>query len=218
MSSHPEIPVFATDPALHQGQGSSHTTPSGDCTFRRHGSSYLPNMIPGIPTHSQRTHHFPPPYTHRHTHTHTENMSFGFSIGDIIAVSSIALKIYSTIHEAQSEQTALVHELEFFGHLVELIGQRLVCTDLPRSIARSTEQQLVQCQQLLLKLDAITKKYMAGYPGKQRFRMVKWGLWKRDQVMRLLGDLRSLIGLLDFLLCTYTTYVPLVYTLDWRRG
>lgn len=179
-------------------------------------------MIPGIPTHSQRTHHFSSPLqTHAHTQTYTQhahNMSFGFSIGDIIAVSSIALKICSTIREAQSEQTALVQELDFFGHLVELIGQRLACTDLPRSIARSTEQRLVQCHLLLVKLDAITTKYMAGRPSRQRFRTVKWGLWKRDQVARVLEDLRSLIRLLDFLLCTYTTYVPLAYPPDSRSG
>lgn len=131
-------------------------------------------------------------------------MSFGFSIGDIIAVSSIALKLCNTLRDAAAEQSAVAHELDFFAHLVALISQRLASASLPQSIARSSEERLSQCQTLLQKLDAITAKYCVGC---RRLRTMKWGLWKRDQVVRMLEELRGLIGFLDFLLCSYTTYV-----------
>lgn len=134
-------------------------------------------------------------------------MSFGIGIGDIITVSSIAMRICTAIHQATEDQTALLHELEFFSQLVGIIGRRIASSELPQSIERSTEQRLIQCQEILQKLDAITTKYMRPCAALNRYRQIKWGLFKKDQVVKLLHDLRSLISFLDFLLCTYTTYV-----------
>lgn len=137
-------------------------------------------------------------------------MSFGFGVGDIITVSKVAFRVCLAIREAPAEQAAFTLELEFFGQLVGIIGNRISSSDLPQSIAASAGQQVLQCQHLLQKLDGIITKYMATWPvrnGRNQFQRFKWGLYKRDQVARLLGDLRALISFLDFLVITYNTYV-----------
>lgn len=146
-------------------------------------------------------------------------MSFGFGISDIITISRTTLRICLTVRSAPEEQQALALELEFLGQLVGVIGNRIACSELPRSITQSTRQQLLQCQRLLRELDEITTKYMKTCPETKwgnQVRRVKWGLYKKGQVMQLLSDLRCLSSFLDFLLLTYSMYV--VYSFihsDW---
>lgn len=141
-------------------------------------------------------------------------MSFGFGVGDIILVSRAFAKVYITVREAPAEQQSLVLELELLramvGGIANSTGQFQICADntssgSPTPIANCPgNQQLSRCLQLLNNLDEIAAIYMGTCPSERdlnrkkgsRSRRIRWGLYKKNEFVQLLGDLRNLTILL----------------------
>lgn len=132
-------------------------------------------------------------------------MSFGFGVGDIVLVSNGAIKFWTTIHNAPTEQADLAKTLELLRELVQRItgSAGTLAPKLPPATARALEQHLSLCSKHLRNLDDIVAKYMGnsssvgGLESKiQRRRLYLWGMYKRDEFVQSLEELRKLVLLL----------------------
>lgn len=135
-------------------------------------------------------------------------MSFGFSVGDIVLVSNGAIKFWTTINNAPTEQAELVITLEFLRPLVQRIIDCavIVAPKLAPTTARALKQQLSLCSKHLQDLDHIVAKYMGNSPSssdagteskkQNRRRLFMWGTYKRDEFVQSLDQLRKLVHLL----------------------
>lgn len=140
--------------------------------------------------------HSPPPFTFI--------MSFGFSPGDVIFVSTATVRFWRIIRDARAEQAILTGKLHFLRQLVQRIDEcaTILSPTLAPPIAESVQGQLSHCLKLLNSLDQTTMKYMvvssSGLRSKRPnlLRRGRWGMDKRDEFLRSLVELGDLTNLL----------------------
>lgn len=137
-------------------------------------------------------------------------MSFGFGAGDLVLVSHGAIRFWTTVHNARTEQAELAKIHRLLGGFVQritdcghVLGPKLATTSI------TLEQQLSLCVNLLRNLDEIAIKYMGYSPPAsdleiktQRRRLFLWGMYKRDEFVESLEKLRQVV----VLLLTYVTF------------
>lgn len=152
---------------------------------------------------SALTHYFPP-------ESPTRIMSFGVGVGDIVLVSNGAIKFWTTINNAPSEQADLAKALELLRGVVQRITDcgSTLAPKLGPATARVLQQQLSLCSKHLGNLDDIVIKYMghssdaAPDTKRQRRRLFLWGMYKRDEFVQSLEELRKVV----VLLLSYVTF------------
>lgn len=133
-------------------------------------------------------------------------MSFGFSPGDVIFVSTATVRFWRIIRDARAEQTNLAGKLDFLRRLVQRIDEcvAVLSPTLASPIAESVKGQLSGCLELLNSLDETVMKYMivspsSSGPGSKRLNLLRrgrWGIDKRDEFVESLVELRNLTELL----------------------
>lgn len=135
----------------------------------------------------------------------TRIMSFGFGFSDIVLVSNGAIKFWTTIHNAPTEQAELAKTHRLLQEVVQRITDygSVLAPKLSPTTAIALEQQLSLCAKHLHSLEQIATKYMGhsltapGLQSKsQRHRLARWGLYKRDEFVQSLEDLRKVVVLL----------------------
>ncbi|KAL0630921.1 hypothetical protein Q9L58_010224 [Maublancomyces gigas] len=132
-------------------------------------------------------------------------MSFGFGFSDIVLVSNGAIKFWTTIHNAPTEQAELAKTHRLLQEVVQRITDygSVLAPKLSPTTAIALEQQLSLCAKHLHSLEQIATKYMGhsltapGLQSKsQRHRLARWGLYKRDEFVQSLEELRKVVVLL----------------------
>lgn len=86
-------------------------------------------------------------------------MSFGYSIGDFIAIGELALRVYREYREAPAQFTAISTELAS----LHLVLKDVDSTVRERDLSPEKEADLIQicngCRSVLADLDALLQKY-----------------------------------------------------------
>lgn len=135
----------------------------------------------------------------------TFTMSFGFSPGDVIFVSTATVTFWRFIRDARAEDKLhFLGKLHFLRQLVQRIDEcaTILSPTLAPLIAESVQGQLSHCLKLLNSLDETAMKYMvvssSGLRSKRPnlLRRGRWGMDKRDEFLRSLVELEDLTNLL----------------------
>lgn len=131
-------------------------------------------------------------------------MSFGFGISDILLLSRSLAKMYTTIHNAPTDQQTVQLDLETLRELVSCLAKQHATAPLTQSTAAD---QVLRCFKLLQDLHEIVNVYIGRGSIAQtrlqrsagRLRVLRWGLYKRTEFMKILEDLRGRVALLSAL-------------------
>jgi len=120
-------------------------------------------------------------------------MSFGFSIGDFIAVGKLAINTYALLQDStgsSADYQSLKLMRKSFGETVASVETELQSANsnpLPKSLVNAAKIHLSECSQLLQNFDEIAKKYDAclsprgsGRKAIDTWRKLKWGGVKDD--------------------------------------
>jgi hypothetical protein len=141
----------------------------------------------------------------------TDTMSFGLSVGDFIAIGSLALRLYVNYHEGPLEFQEVLRELLSLHTTLEELRNDVVNPSSALSRCSSSKQQnlgklVSHCAEALRELDKIRDKYRKLEERAKKFswQRVKFGKENIDKVRRRLA--LHLQGLTLFL-ATVSQYV-----------
>jgi hypothetical protein len=120
----------------------------------------------------------------------TRNMSFGYSVGDFIAVTALAYKVYKSCSGASESFRNISAEVRSMQLVLEetqdLISENKQSLE-PRRVARLVEIK-DGCHDVLRDLERLLEKYESLGSDKQRTRdKVKWGLEEVSEVRERLS-------------------------------
>ena len=88
-------------------------------------------------------------------------MSFGYGVGDIMAVSRLALKVYTAYKDAPGDYRNIADEVKSFHIIINEVAPYFESTTTPSS---NKQHILESCQNLLRDLDALMEEYKALAP------------------------------------------------------
>jgi len=122
-------------------------------------------------------------------------LSFGFSIGDFIAIGDLALKVYRQYHDAPAQFAAISTEV---GSL-HLVLKDVDCTIKEHKLSAEKEIDLVQisngCKDVLNDLDMLLQKY------KNVGKKTRWTWdrfkWHQGDIIEMRSRVISHTGLLN---------------------
>jgi len=112
-------------------------------------------------------------------------MSFGYGVGDLITVATIAWKISVALRStkgASESYNSLIQEIECTAQLLYQTGKLLETAGLSASTENSISHGLSLCHSNLLRLRMIVEKYQESFetlataPAKQKNWNSMWGL------------------------------------------
>ena len=127
-------------------------------------------------------------------------MSFGYGVGDIIAVSRLALKVYTAYKDAPDDYRNIADEVDSLHITIEEAAQHFESTTLSNKKQKRGKKVLEGCQNVLNDLDALIKEYNALAPANadanasQVFRRIKLGT---EDIVTLRARLTSNTTLLN---------------------
>ncbi|KAF5653490.1 hypothetical protein F25303_2197 [Fusarium sp. NRRL 25303] len=137
-------------------------------------------------------------------------MSFGFGIGDFIAVGELCWKIYTRLYkvsrDAPEELRALTQELGNLSNTVNLLNEEV--RDQEEWIKRAGERRLEytckvmgQAKETLQKMDRLADKYAElgtgdGLEGSRRSFRIQWNRVKYAFEVSSINELRAKVGTL----------------------
>ena len=134
------------------------------------------------------------------TCNNTNIMSFGFCVGDIMAISGLALKVYTAYKDAPDDYRNIADEVDSLHIIIEEAAQHFESTTLSNKKQQRGKKVLEGCQNVLKDLDALIDKYNALAPANananasQVFRRIKLGT---EDIVTLRARLTSNITLLN---------------------
>ena len=130
-------------------------------------------------------------------------------MGDIIAVSRLALKVYTAYIDAPDDYRNIADEVKSLHIIIEEAARHFESTTLSNKKQQGGKEVLEGCQKVLKDLDALIEKYnaLASANTSQVFRRIKLGteiviLWVRLILNTIL--LNSFIQRLDITTITMT--------------
>ena len=88
-------------------------------------------------------------------------MSFGYGVGDIMAVSRLALKVYSAYKDAPDDYRNIADEVKSLHIIIEEAARHFESTTLSNKKQQGGKEVLEGCQNVLKDLDALIEKYNA---------------------------------------------------------
>ena len=128
-------------------------------------------------------------------------MSFGYGVGDIIAVSRLALKVYTAYKDAPDDYRNISDEVKSLHIIIEEATRHFdESTSLSNKKQEGGKEVLEGCQNVLKDLDALIDKYKALAPANanantsQVFRRIKLGM---EDIVTLRARLTSNTTLLN---------------------
>ena len=152
-------------------------------------------------------------------------MSFGYGVGDVMAVSGLALKVYTAYKDAPDDYRNIADEVNSLHIIIEEAAQHFESTTLSNKKQQRGKKVLEGCQNLLKDLDALIEKYNALAPSNtnanasQVFRRIKLGT--EDIVTlraRLTSNtilLNSFIQRLDIATITIIITITITITIEY---
>ena len=86
-------------------------------------------------------------------------MSFGYGVGDIIAVSGLALKVYTAYKNAPDDYRDIADEVQSLHVIINKAAQHFESTTLSKNSWQEGQVVLQGCQNVLEDLDSLIEKY-----------------------------------------------------------
>lgn len=135
-------------------------------------------------------------------------MSFGFSVGDFIAVSRLIANLVSALRSTSSEEYRdLVSELDSLQETLTRL-QNINCTDDQRAEVEALKAAAVSCKSQiddfatkLEKFESLSKGSISGKSKNERakayFRKLEWGFTMQDEVVKMKTRIAAHVGYLD---------------------
>ena len=117
-------------------------------------------------------------------------MSFGYSVGDFIAISGLAVKVYSAYKDAPDDYKHISDEVKSLRIIVDQAAKYLNNTALGNDKQREGWEALQSCQSVLEDLNSLIEKYksLASTDKMQVFKRIKLGT---EDIMTLRARLMS---------------------------
>ena len=150
-------------------------------------------------------------------------MSFGFGVGDIMTVSTLALKVYSVYKDAPDDYRNIADEVNSLHIITEDAAQHFESATLSNKKQQRGRGVLEGCQNVLKDLDALIEKYdaLASANTSQVFQRIKLGTEDIATLRaRLISNttlLNSFIQRLDMATITITIeYIMLISQLSCK--
>jgi hypothetical protein len=144
-------------------------------------------------------------------------MSFGYSVGDFIAIGSLLFKIGATLRDStgsSADYQELVIRFDCFEELLKTVHCQITSSQLPRAAAQAIIAHVLKCEPLLRKFDTTTEKYKkslsrggSGKKLKDSWRKIGWGMYKRDEILELFEGLGKQMDAINLLLSCFSAYV-----------
>lgn len=130
-------------------------------------------------------------------------MSFGFSVGDILTVSQLAVKVYTAYKDAPDDYKHIAEEVDSLQSMFTRAVQHSQSTTLSDDDRQEGQKVLKGCQSVLGDLNSLIEKYksLASANKNQAFMKVKLGTEDIATLRARLGTnatlLSSFIGRFD---------------------
>ena len=86
-------------------------------------------------------------------------MSFGYGVGDIMAISGLAFKVYTACKDAPDEYRNISDEVKSLHIIINKAAQHFESTTLSTSSRQEGQEVLKGCQNVLEDLDCLIGKY-----------------------------------------------------------
>ena len=104
-------------------------------------------------------------------------MSFGFGVGDILAISELAVKVYTAYNDAPDEYKHIAEEVKSLQIMINKATQHFESTTLSDNDRQEGQEVLKGCQSVLGDLNALIEKFssLAAPNKRQVFRRVQLG-------------------------------------------
>ena len=104
-------------------------------------------------------------------------MSLGGSVGDIMAISGLAVKVYTAYKDAPGDYRNISDEVKSLDIIINNAGQHFQSTNLSDNKRQEGQEVLRGCQRVLEDLDALIEKYngLASTSTSQVFKRIKLG-------------------------------------------
>ena len=104
-------------------------------------------------------------------------MSFGTSVGDILAISKLAAKVYRAYKDAPNDYKNIAEEVKSLQGIINKASQHLKSPTLSNNDRKEGQEVLKGCQSVLRDLNSLIKKYKSLASTKRRlvFKRVKLG-------------------------------------------
>ena len=117
-------------------------------------------------------------------------MNFGYGVGDIMAVSRLALKVYTAYKNAPDDYRNIADEVKSLHIIIGEAAQHLESTTLSNKKQQRGKEVLEGCQNVLKDLDALIEKYnaLASADRSQVFQRIKLG---KEDIVTLRARLTS---------------------------
>ena len=127
---------------------------------------------------------------------HYLTMSFGYGGGDIIAISALAIKVYTAYKDAPDDYRYIAEEVIALQILIDKVSQHFKSTTIGSSDCDDGQKVLKGCQSVLEDLNSLIEKYkvLASTNKRQVFKRVKLG---KEDIATLRQRLISNTGLLN---------------------
>ena len=95
----------------------------------------------------------------RQPYSNSPAMSFGFGVGDVMAISRLAFKVYTACKDAPDEYGNISDEVKSLHIVIDNAAQHFESTTLTDDIRQKGQEVLRGCQNLLEDLDSLIGKY-----------------------------------------------------------
>lgn len=86
-------------------------------------------------------------------------MSFGWSVGDIIAISRLAAKVYTAYKDAPDDYRHISDEVKSLQIIIDKAAQHFESTTLSTNNRQEGQEVLKGCQNVLEDLNSLIEKY-----------------------------------------------------------
>ena len=86
-------------------------------------------------------------------------MSFGYSVGDVMAISRLAFKVYTACKDAPDDYGNILDEVKSLHIVIDCAAQHFKSTTLSDDNRQKGQEVLRGCQNLLEDLDSLIGKY-----------------------------------------------------------
>lgn len=128
-------------------------------------------------------------------------MSFGFSgfsVGDIVAISALAVKVYTAYKDAPNEYKNITKEVKSLNIIIDKAAQHFEGTALSNNDRQQGQEVLEGCQSVLQDLNTLIEKYKSLVSTDKRLVFMRVKLGTED-----IAALRARLGLNATLLSTF---------------
>ena len=137
-------------------------------------------------------------------------MSFGFSVGDFIAVGKLIIQISSALHEsagATTEYQSLLLRLDSLMETLRLADRSIRGSQLQPSATNAIVKHLDRCSAHLRKFNTVIEKHRkslskggSGNRFKDSWRKIGWSLYTKEEIKEMDDALEGYVNFISLML------------------